>query len=86
MIKFSRQWAMPTKDTFSCPPIGDFVKKYLKNSKISIDPFAGDNRWATYTNDLNPQKSADYHMDALQFLKSLAEKKIKGDLIIFDPQ
>ena len=39
-MKFSRTWAMPNSDTFSVKPIGDFVRRYLSESKISIDPFA----------------------------------------------
>ena len=41
-MKFSRTWAMPNGDTFSVPPINDFVQSYLTNSKISIDPFVRD--------------------------------------------
>jgi hypothetical protein len=76
---------MPNTDTFSIPTIGEFVKSYLRNSKISIDPFARNKRWATYTNDLNPETAAEYHMDACDFLKTLLNKGVKADLIILDP-
>jgi hypothetical protein len=82
---FSRTWAMPNHETFSVPPIGAFVKKYLNDSSVSIDPFARNKRWATYTNDLNPETAADSHMDAELFLQGLLDKDIKADLIIFDP-
>ena len=85
MIKFSRIWAMPNKNTFSIKPIGDFVKKYLKTSEISIDPFARDNKWATYTNDLNHETAAEYHMECESFLASLIFKGVEADLIIMDP-
>jgi len=84
-MKFSREWAMPNADTFSIPPIGDFVKRYLKTSKVSVDPFARNKDWATYTNDLSPDTSAQYHMDAESFLMMLDEECIKADLVIFDP-
>lgn len=84
-IKFSRFWAMPSSDTFDVPPISEFVRKYLRESKISIDPFARNTRWATYTNDLNPETHAEYHMEALDFLAMLKEKKVLADLVIFDP-
>ena len=84
-IQLSRQWAMPSADTFDVPPIGDFVKKYLRQSKVSIDPFARNKRWATYTNDLNPETAAEYHLDALEFLKMLKERGVVADLVIFDP-
>lgn len=85
MIQFSRQWAMPSADTFDIPPIREFVKKYLRGSKVSIDPFARNKRWATYTNDLNPDTAAEYHRRAVVFLRYLRMKGIKADLIIFDP-
>ena len=84
-MKFSRTWAMPNGDTFSVPPINDFVQSYLQNSKVSIDPFARNKRWATHTNDLNPATEAEHHMDAEAFLLMLASKGVKADLIIFDP-
>lgn len=74
---------MPTADTFDCKPIGDFVRGYLQG--VSVDPFARNKRWATYTNDLNPNTSADYHMDAEAFLEMLAPKGVRADCIILDP-
>lgn len=86
-MKFSRHWAMPDGDTFSVPPIKDFVQKYLRESKISIDPFARNKRWATHTNDLNPETRAEHHMDAEAFLKMLGSERelTSADLILFDP-
>lgn len=82
---FTRTWAMPNADTFSIKLIKDFVLKYLDQSKISIDPFARSSNLATYTNDLNPETSAQYHLDAEEFLKKLKSDGVKADLIIFDP-
>lgn len=84
-MKIERVWAMPNSNTFDCPPIGELVKRYLKNSSVSIDPFSRNKKWATYTNDLNETTAAEYHMDALDFLKMLAGKGITADLVIFDP-
>ena len=81
--EFSRVWAMPSADTFDVRPIGDFVKKYLKG--VSVDPFARNKQWATYTNDLNPNTAATHHMDAVQFLAMLADQGIEADTVIFDP-
>lgn len=81
----NRKWAMPNADTFSIPCIGEFVKSYLRQSKISVDPFARNKGWATYTNDLNPDTSAEYHLDALEFLGNLRDKEVTADLVIFDP-
>lgn len=76
---------MPSIDTFDIAPIGELVKRYLCASKISIDPFARNKRWATYTNDLNPNTAAEYHMPAVDFLRMLLEHRVIADLIIFDP-
>lgn len=86
-LKFSRVWAMPSADTFTVRPIGEFVRRYLVGSKLSIDPFARNNAWATYTNDINPQTSAGYHMDAAAFLKLMTSLGMSGqvDLAILDP-
>ena len=84
-MKFSRKWAMPNHDTFTVPPIGEFVKHYLDKSVVSIDPFARNKKWASFTNDLNPATEAEYHMDAEAFLKMLSVEKVTADLVIFDP-
>ena len=81
----NRTWAMPNSDTFSVKPIGEFVKRYLFNSTISVDPFARNKNWATYTNDLNPKTSAQFHIDALDFLAMLKGMNVKAGLVIFDP-
>lgn len=76
---------MPSHDTFSIRPIGEFVHKYLAQSKVSIDPFARDKEWATHTNDLNPNTKANHHMDAEAFMVMLTADGVKADLVLFDP-
>jgi hypothetical protein len=76
---------MPSPDTFSVPPIGAFVRRYLANSTTSIDPFARNNRWATATNDINPETSAEYHLDAEEFCHEMKRLGQTFDLAIFDP-
>jgi len=76
---------MPSHDTFSVSPIGRMVRRYLKDSRVSVDPFARNKRWATFTNDLNPTTKAEHHMDAEDFLNMLATQGVKADLVIFDP-
>lgn len=80
-LRFSRTWAMPNTDTFSVKPIGEFVRRYLAESRVSIDPFARNKNWATWTNDLNPETSAAFHLDFLARI-NISEK---ADLLIFDP-
>lgn len=76
---------MPSRETFSVKPIGQFVQKYLKESMRSVDPFARNNTWAVDTNDINPHTSAQWHMDAAEFLKLMARVGAKYDVAILDP-
>lgn len=76
---------MPNADTFDIEPIHNFVWKYLSESTVSIDPFARNKRWATYTNDLNPDTEAEFHADAEDFLGTLANRGVRADLVLFDP-
>jgi hypothetical protein len=73
---------MPNKWTFQIPPIAELLSRYVGDGKGWIDPFAGMTSPAEFTNDLNPESPAKYHMDALDFLKQL-----KGDYLgcLFDP-
>ena len=64
----TRTFAMPNADTFLVKPIGEFVQRYLANSLCSVDPFARNNNWCDYTNDLNPKTAARSHLDAEDFL------------------
>ena len=82
-MKFSRVWAMPSADTFSIPPIGEFVSRYM--SGIVVDPFARNSMLGTYRNDMNPNTSADFHMDAEDFLNALGNLNVFADTLIFDP-
>ena len=82
---FQRVWGMPTSDTLSCLPIADWVQKYTAQAKCVVDVFARDSMVGHWRNDLNPATKAEYHMDALDFLKMLIEKSVQPDLVIFDP-
>ena len=84
-MRIHRTWAMPSHETFSIPPIGDFVRRYLRDSRVSIDVFARNNRWATYTNDLNSETQAECHEDSETFLLKLRAQGVRADLILFDP-
>lgn len=82
---FSREWSMPNRATFDIPPIKKFVDKYLQDSKLSIDPFSGNKKLATYTNDLNPEYDTNYHLKTEEFCVVLQNQHIIADLLIFDP-
>lgn len=80
-----RVWAMPSAETFSIPPIAEFVARYMARGGVSVDPFARNGSLATYTNDLNPKTSAQYHMQATDFLQMLADRGVKADVVLLDP-
>lgn len=82
---FNRIFAMPSADTFSVKPIGEFVWRYLAESQRSIDPFARNKQWATRTNDLNPDTEAEFHLDAEVFCNLMGFTEEPFDLGIFDP-
>lgn len=85
MTTISRVWAMPNHETFSIKPIGELVQRYLAASETSVDPFARNKRWATFTNDLNPATEADAHMEATEFMWALHRAEVTADLVIIDP-
>ena len=53
-ILIERIWAMPNKNTFDIKPICNLIKEELTDG-LWIDPFANRNKFATITNDLNPE-------------------------------
>lgn len=82
-MRFSRIFAMPSGDTFSITPIGAFVRKYTHG--VIVDPFARNSNIATYTNDLNPETTAQLHMDAEEACLLWIEQGVRADVAIFDP-
>lgn len=77
-----RKWAMPNKYTFSIKPIKILLEEEM-TSGTWVDPFAGMLSPATIRNDLNPNSPAEYHMDALEFLRALPDSSADG--VLFDP-
>lgn len=80
---FNRIWAMPNSNTFQIKPIRGLLTKYRPYPGIIIDPFANSSKWATITNDLNPEYDTDYHLDALDFLKLFENETV--DMVVYDP-
>lgn len=80
-IVFSRVWAMPSAWTFTIHPIKVLLDKY-EAGKGWVDPFAGDNSPAEFTNDHNPERKAQSHIEAIAFCEGLSGR-YKG--VLFDP-
>ena len=77
-----RVWAMPSKHTFTIKPIRKLLVEEMVGHARWLDPFAGFNSPAFMTNDLNPAAPTLYHMDALEWLRSL---NTGYDGVIYDP-
>ena len=84
LILMQRAWAMPNKNTFSIRPIRNLLTQEVGWGKW-IDPFCNGQRFnnLVITNDLNPNLDADFHMDALDFLKSFESNSVDG--VLYDP-
>jgi hypothetical protein len=87
-MKIERIWAMPNKWTFTIKPINDLLLEeigafpmFIKG--IWLDPFAGMNSPAQIRNDLNPKANAEFHEEALEFLKKQKDNSVDG--ILLDP-
>ena len=82
-MKFNYAWSMPNFQTFKMNPINDFILKHELKGVI-LDPFANRKRdYGAITNDINPQSQTDFHLDALDFLKSFENESV--DFLLFDP-
>lgn len=84
-MMIQRQWAMPSADTFSIPCVSALLDKYLKECAVVVDPFARNSTRGTLRNDLNPQTTAEHHMDARDFCRVLRDRGIVADAVLFDP-
>ena len=82
VIKFSRVWAMPNRETFKIKPIKELLSRYVGDGKGWVDPFAGDNSPAEYTNDLNQKTKAKSHLHWEDFIKT-TPLEING--LLLDP-
>jgi hypothetical protein len=73
---------MPSKDTFTIKPIKELLNRYVEDGLNWIDPFAGYNSPAEFTNDHNPEVKAKYCMEAKDFCEMI---KGEFDGVLFDP-
>lgn len=76
---------MPNSETFSILPIRALLKRYIEPGMVVIDPFARNSKIGTITNDLNPETSAEHHLDACEFLDLMIGVRARAEIVIFDP-
>lgn len=82
-MKFERYWVMPSRWTFTIRPIKLLLFQECGLGKNWVDPFCGQYSIAEIKNDLNTDRKADYHLDALDFLKMLESDRYDG--VLYDP-
>lgn len=80
----NRVWAMPNHNTFHIKPIRELIARHI-TAGIWLDPFSRNSPFAKQctTNDLNPEVEADYHLEALDFLRKFEDASVDG--VLFDP-
>ena len=78
-----KTWAMPNGNTFTIKPIKEFVEREVEKGGVIVDPFANNCKYGTIRNDLNPEFDTHYHIDALEFLKTIESEST--DLVLYDP-
>lgn len=84
-MRIIRRWAMPNPETFKIKPIAELLKRHITEGDVVVDPFARNSKVGTWTNDLNPATTADYHMRAEEFCEMLVRANIAADKTLFDP-
>jgi hypothetical protein len=81
-MNIERKWSMPSHITFNINPISKLLDEEITEG-VWLDPFARDSKRASITNDINEDTSAEYHLDALTFLKMMADDSADG--VLYDP-
>ena len=83
MVRLTGTTARDTHTTSWLPSIWDEVSK---DAVLTVDPFARDCGWCSWTNDIDTETGAEFHLDAAAFLARVAvEEPGRVDLVLFDP-
>ena len=77
---FSVEFAMPTRWTFSMPPVAAFLARHLQGAQVIVDPFCGESEIGTHRNDLGRGG-----MDAELWTRQLYDSGVRADAVLFDP-
>jgi hypothetical protein len=76
----SAVFAMPSRWTFSIPPVAEFIGRHLSGAAVIVDPFAGQSKIGTHRNDLGQGG-----VDAEPFVRGLIADGVRADAVLFDP-
>lgn len=87
-IVMGQVFARANSETFSIPPIRDFIHRHIDTESMSIvDPYARNSELSegSLTNDLDPSTSARWHLKADEFLGMIVGTHIDIDAAVYDP-
>lgn len=76
---------MPSGNTFTIKPIKELLSRWLAGRLEIVDPFARDSSLANWTNDLNPDTTARYHLHYRDFFSILTKNAVTPDAALLDP-
>lgn len=79
--QITRATAQPSAWTFTIKPIRELLDRYVGDGKGWVDPFAGQNSPAEFTNDHDPEAPAKWHMDAEMFCQLASCSKTAADAL-----
>ena len=81
-MKINRIWVMPSKWTFTMPPVVKLLAEYDVATLDFADPFAGENSTVKFTNDIEGRGNLSQD-DGLHFLTRFSANALDG--VLFDP-
>ena len=87
-IKMGQAFARADSQTFTIPPILEFIHRHIDTETMSIvDPYARNSELSetALTNDLDPLTTARWHLKSDEFLGMLVETHVMADAVIYDP-
>jgi len=85
MIQITKAHAIPSAWTFTIKPIRNLINRYVGNGIGWVDPFAGKNSPAEFTNDWNPERDTCAHMDAKEWCDIIITEPPGFNGVLFDP-
>ena len=87
-VKMGQAFARPNSQTFTIPPILEFIHRHIDTETMAIvDPYARNSGLSgtALTNDLDPSTSARWHLRSDKFLEMVAGSNILVDAVVYDP-
>lgn len=80
-MRLERVWEMPNKYTFKMKAVAALLTDEMSGEWA--DPFCGLYSPAKFRNDADGSRTADSHLDGLEFLKLFTDSELDG--VLFDP-